>query len=69
MAKNERFDDTITIRIKGRSTNRFVPNIIEQILRDQVKAINSLYQQTDATIEIVQDVKPKKGLFRRGESK
>lgn len=60
MAKNERFDDTITIRIKGRSTNRFVPDMIEQMLKDQVRAINSLYQQTDATIEIVHDVPVKK---------
>lgn len=65
MAKNERFDDTITIRIKGRSTNRFVPNMIEQMLKDQVKAINALYQQTDATIEIVHDVKPKKSILNR----
>ena len=69
MAKNERFDDTIVIRISGRSTNRFVPEMIEQMLKDQVTAINSLYQQTDATIEITHNVEPKtkkKGLFRRG---
>ncbi len=60
MAKNERFDDTITIRIKGRSTNRFVPDMIEQMLKDQVRAINSLYQQTDASIEIVSEYPPKK---------
>lgn len=69
MAKNERFDDTITIRISGRSTNRFVPDMIEQMLKDQVTAINSLYQQTDATIEIVHNVEPKtkkRRLFGRG---
>lgn len=68
MAKNEKFDDTITIRITGRSTNRFVPDMIEQMLKDQVKAVNALYQQTDATIEITQDYKPKKrkGIFNRG---
>lgn len=65
MAKNERFDDTITINIKGRSTNRFVPDMIEQMLKDQVTAINSLYQQTDATIEITKNVKVKRRLFRR----
>ena len=60
MAKNERFDDTITIRIKGRSTNRFVPDMIANMLTQMVKMINITYQQTDATIEITQDVEIKK---------
>lgn len=68
MAKNERFDDTITIRIKGRSNNRFVPNMIGDMLTQMVKMINFTYQQTDATIEITQDVeiKRRKGIFKRG---
>lgn len=67
MAKNERYDDTITIRIKGISTNRFVPDMLEKMLRDQIRAINSLYQQTDASIEIVHSLpKKKKGILRRG---
>ena len=65
MAKNERFDDTIVIRIKGRSTNRFLPNMLERMLRDQVKAINSLYQQTDATIEVTNNLPKKRKLFGR----
>lgn len=59
MAKNERFDDTIVIRISGRSTNRFVPEMILQMLENQVLAINSLYQQTDASIEITHNIEPK----------
>ena len=68
MAKNEKFDDTITIRISGVSTNRFVPEMIEKMFTDYVNAINVMYQQTDATIEITQDYKPKKrkGIFNRG---
>lgn len=65
MAKNERFDDTIVIRIKGRSTNRFVPNMLEKFLTDWVAMINAMYQQSDATIEVTHDVKPKKRLFGR----
>ncbi len=66
MAKNERFDDTITIRIKGRSTNRFVPNMLEKFLEDYVAMINAMYQQSDATIEVVQDLPKKKSFFSRG---
>lgn len=66
MAKNERFDDTITIRIKGRSTNRFVPNMLEKFLVDYVAMINAMYQQSDATIEVVQDLPKKKSFFSRG---
>lgn len=68
MAKNEKFDDTITIRITGTSTNRFVPEMIEKMFTDYVNAINVMYQQTDASIEITQDYKPKKrkGIFNRG---
>lgn len=66
MARNERYDDTITIRIKGVSTNRFVPNMLEGFLTDFVKMINQMYQQSDATIEITQDVKiERRGLFGR----
>lgn len=65
MAKNERFDDTITIRIKGRSTNRFVPDMIEKMFKDYVEAINTMYQQTDASIEVTKEVKIKKRLFGR----
>lgn len=60
MAKNERFDDTITIRIKGRSTNRFVPNMLGDMLTQMVKMINITYQQTDATIEITRDATVKR---------
>ena len=66
MARNERYDDTITIRIKGVSNNRFVPNMLEGFLTDFVKMINQMYQQSDATIEITQDVKiERRGLFGR----
>ena len=66
MARNERYDDTITIRINGVSTNRFVPNMLEGFLTDFVKMINQMYQQSDATIEITQDVKiERRGLFGR----
>lgn len=66
MARNERYDDTITIRIKGTSTNRFVPNMLESFLTDFVKMVNAMYQQSDATIEITQDVKiARRGLFGR----
>ncbi len=69
MSKNERFDDTITIRIKGRSTNRFVPDMLEQFLQDYVHAVNMMYQQTDATIEVVQELPKKKSLFGLGGRK
>ena len=65
MAKNERFDDTITIRIKGNSTNRFVPEMLEKFLTDYVAGINMMYQQTNATIEVTNNLPPKKKLFGR----
>lgn len=68
MAKNERFDDTITIRIKGRSTNRFVPDMLADMMINLVKSINMMYQQTDASIHIEQNYKPKKrSLFRKAK--
>lgn len=58
MSKNQSFHKEFTLTIKGRSTNQFVPDLIEEMLLSYVNMVNRMYQQTDATLEVV-DLKEK----------
>lgn len=60
MAKNEQFHTQFVIEASGRSTNQFVPKLIEKMLKGMVSSINRMYQQTDAVLTMTDLRKGKK---------